>query len=88
MFDRVFGAHDLEGYHCPVTDRFVTSKRERRNIMKEHDLQEVGGSDRKTMAQRRKEAGGQKPQSTRPDSKLDDIERKRDITRTVQEMWR
>lgn len=88
MFDRVFGAHDMAGYHCPVTDEFVTSRKRRKQIMKEHGLEEVGGSDRKTIAQRRKENGGKAPPSKRPASLINKDERMRDITRTVEEMWR
>jgi len=38
----ILGGGDLPGYKCPVTDEFVTSKKRRRQIMKEHDLVETG----------------------------------------------
>ena len=38
----VIGGSDFPGYMCPVTDKFVTSRRERRNIMAEHNLVEMG----------------------------------------------
>jgi len=38
----ILGGGDFPGYQCPVTDKFITSRRERRNIMAEHNLVEVG----------------------------------------------
>lgn len=38
----VLGGGDFPGYVCPVTDKFITSRRERRNIMAEHNLIEKG----------------------------------------------
>jgi putative FmdB family regulatory protein len=40
-FTPVMGGHDNPGYHCPVTDQWVDSKRKRRSIMDEHDLVEL-----------------------------------------------
>lgn len=42
MLGVVLGGGSMPGYLCPVTDRFVTSRRERRNIMAEHGLIEAG----------------------------------------------
>jgi len=42
----VLGGGDFQGYMCPVTDKFVTSRKERRNIMAEHNLVEKGDSGR------------------------------------------
>lgn len=41
----VLGGGDFQGYKCPVTEKWVTSRKERKNIMAEHNLIEVG--DRK-----------------------------------------
>ncbi len=41
----VLGGGDFPGYKCPVTDKYITSRKERRNIMAEHNLIETG--DRK-----------------------------------------
>jgi putative FmdB family regulatory protein len=38
----VLGGGAMPGYQCPVTDKFVTSRRERREIMKRHGLVEKG----------------------------------------------
>lgn len=38
----ILGGGDMPGYKCPVTDQYVTSRRQRRNIMAEHDLVEKG----------------------------------------------
>jgi len=38
----ILGGGTYQGYKCPVTDEYVTSKRTRREIMKEHDLVEKG----------------------------------------------
>ena len=38
----VLGGGDWPGYMCPVTDKFVTSRNERRNIMAKYDLVEAG----------------------------------------------
>lgn len=40
-FNSPMGGADNPGYLCPVTEKFVTSRRERRNIMAEHDLVEA-----------------------------------------------
>lgn len=37
----VLGGGDFPGYQCIVTDKFVTSRKERRNIMAEYDLVET-----------------------------------------------
>jgi putative FmdB family regulatory protein len=42
----VLGGGDFPGYQCPVTDKYVTSRRQRRNIMAEHNLVEKGDSGR------------------------------------------
>lgn len=34
----IMGAAQFEAYKCPVTDQTVTTQRQRREIMKEHDL--------------------------------------------------
>ena len=41
----VLGGGDFPGYKCPVTDKWITSRKERRNITAEHNLIETG--DRK-----------------------------------------
>jgi len=48
----VLGGGDFQGYLCPVTDKWVTSRKERKEIMKRHDLVEVGdrGNERGRMA--------------------------------------
>jgi len=38
----VLGGGAMPGYQCPITDKFVTSRRERRNIMAEHNVDEAG----------------------------------------------
>lgn len=38
----VLGGGDFPGYKCPITDEFVTSRRQRRNIIAEHNLIEKG----------------------------------------------
>ncbi len=38
----VLGGGEFQGYQCPVTDEYVTSRVRRRDIMKEHDLVEKG----------------------------------------------
>jgi hypothetical protein len=38
----VIGGGDFPGYKCPVTDTFVSSRKQRREIMKKHDLVEKG----------------------------------------------
>lgn len=37
----VLGGGDFPGYYCVVTDKFVTSRKERRNIMAKHNLVET-----------------------------------------------
>lgn len=39
---QILGAGSLNGYRCPVTDQWVTSYKQKRQIMKDHDLVEVG----------------------------------------------
>lgn len=41
-FTPVMGAGDMPGYQCPVTDQFVTSRKQRREIMAAHNLVERG----------------------------------------------
>ena len=38
----VLGGGGFQGYKCPITDKFITSRRERRNIMAEHGVVETG----------------------------------------------
>lgn len=38
----VLGGGSFQGYKCPVTDQWVTSRQQRRNIMAEHNLVEAG----------------------------------------------
>lgn len=38
----VLGGGSFQGYVCPVTSKFVTSRKERRNIIAEHNLIEKG----------------------------------------------
>ncbi len=38
----VLGGGEFQGYQCPVTDEYVTSRVRRRDIMREHDLVEKG----------------------------------------------
>ena len=38
----ILGGGDFPGYMCPVTDTYITSRKQRRNIMAEHDLIEKG----------------------------------------------
>jgi hypothetical protein len=52
----VMGGGDFPGYQCPVTDRFVSSRRERRNIMAEHDLVEMGDAKPSKKRQEQTEA--------------------------------
>lgn len=42
MIQPVMGGGSFQGYHCPVTDKFVTSRKERTEIMKSHNLVEKG----------------------------------------------
>ena len=42
MLQPVLGGGDFPGYKCVVTDKFVSSRKQRREIMKEHDLIERG----------------------------------------------
>jgi hypothetical protein len=44
MFNAGFlGSYRNPGYQCPVTNKWVDTKRERRNIMDKHDLVEYCG---------------------------------------------
>ncbi len=38
----VLGGGDFQGYMCPVTDTFITSRRKRKYVMDEHNLIETG----------------------------------------------
>lgn len=40
-FNRVYGAADFPGYRCIVTDQWVDSRKKRRDIEREHNLQEA-----------------------------------------------
>ena len=53
----ILGGGDFPGYMCPVTDTFVSSRKQRKRIMDEHNLIETGdrGETRGRMA------GGFKP---------------------------
>lgn len=46
----VLGGGDFQGYKCPITDKFITSRRERKYIMDSNNLIEVG--DRKASKKR------------------------------------
>jgi putative FmdB family regulatory protein len=46
----VLGGGDFQGYMCPVTDKWVTSRKARREIMAEHNLIEKGDSGRGNQA--------------------------------------
>lgn len=41
---QILGAGTYSGYRCPITDEYVTSRKRRREIMKEHNLVEAGDS--------------------------------------------
>jgi len=43
---QILGGGSLHGYKCPITDKWVTSRRERRNIMAEHNVIEAGDSSK------------------------------------------
>lgn len=45
---QILGGGTHPGYLCPVSGRYITSRRERRNVMKEHGLAEAenSGSDK------------------------------------------
>lgn len=62
MFNSPYGGSAIPGYMCPVTDKWVESRRERRNIMAEYELIEVGGSDERTpFSERVKDHNGKPP---------------------------
>lgn len=42
MLQPILGGGNDPGYMCPVTDEFVSSRKRRREIMKEHNLVESG----------------------------------------------
>ena len=42
MIAPILGGGSMPGYKCPVTDTFVTSRKQRREIMAEHNLIEKG----------------------------------------------
>lgn len=46
MLQPVMGGGDFPGYQCPVTDEFVTSRKRRKEIMKEHNLVEKDRSSK------------------------------------------
>ena len=52
----ILGGGDCAGYMCPVTDTFVTSRRERRNIMAQHNLVEAGDAKPSKARQAKTEA--------------------------------
>lgn len=55
MIDPILlGAGTYQGYQCPITDEYVTSRKQRKEIMKRHDLVEMGDD---------------KPKQSRPDLK-------------------
>lgn len=41
-FTPVMGGADMPGYMCPVTDTYVTSRKQRREIIAQHGLVERG----------------------------------------------
>ena len=43
---QILGGSQTPGYLCPVTGEYVTSRVRRREIMKEHNLDEAGDSSR------------------------------------------
>ncbi len=43
----ILGGGSYPGYKCSVTGEYVTSRKRRTDIMKEHNLVECGGSDLK-----------------------------------------
>ena len=49
----IMGGGDFPGYKCPVTEKFVTSRRERKYIMESNNLIEVG--DRKPSKKRQEQ---------------------------------
>lgn len=42
MIQPVLGGGDFPGYQCPVTDKYITSRKQRRNVIAEHNLIEKG----------------------------------------------
>lgn len=38
----VLGGGSFQGYQCPVSDKYITSRKERREVMAKHDLIEKG----------------------------------------------
>ena len=42
MLQPIIGGGNFPGYKCPVTDQWVTSRKQRRNIVAEHNLIEKG----------------------------------------------
>ena len=42
MVQPILGGGNFPGYRCPVTDQWVTSRQQRRNIIAEHGLIEKG----------------------------------------------
>ena len=42
MIQPVLGGGSFQGYKCPITDQFVTSRKQRKEIMKSHGLEEKG----------------------------------------------
>lgn len=54
----ILGGGNWPGYMCPVTDTFVTSRNQRRNIMAEHNLIEVGDREPSKKRQEQTEANG------------------------------
>ena len=44
-FEAVLGAADFPGYHCPVTDTYVDSRKKRKEIMAEHGLKPHSSAD-------------------------------------------
>lgn len=45
---QILGGGATPGYHCPITGKFVTSRKERREIMKRHNVVEAGDSSSAT----------------------------------------
>lgn len=50
----VLGGGDFQGYRCPVTDQWVTSRRQRREIMARQGLIEAGDKSRADEKRREK----------------------------------
>ena len=50
---QILGGGALQGYHCPITNKFVTSRKERREIMKRHNVVEAGDKDSQSASRKK-----------------------------------